>query len=71
MQARLQGIGRTTGARLDRLASLFPEPKQSLPFQEYLARASVQAQQDPEFGAELSKALRQYQLAGSVLHGKR
>lgn len=69
MQARLQGIGQTVGGRLDRLNKLFPEQKQAMPFPEYLARASMQAQADPDFGAELGKALRQYQMAGGVLNG--
>lgn len=69
MQARLQGIGQTVSGRLDRLSNLFPEQKQALPFQEYLARASVQAQDDPDFGAALGKALRQYQMAGGALNG--
>jgi hypothetical protein len=69
MQARLQGIGQTVNGRLDRLDGLFPEQKQAMPFQEYLARASVQAQADPDFGATLGKALRQYQAAQGALNG--
>jgi hypothetical protein len=69
LQARLQSIGRTTSARLDRLDGLFPAQKQDMPFQEYLARASVQAQHDPGFRDQLNQALRQYMLAGSQLNG--
>jgi hypothetical protein len=69
MAARLQGIGQTVGGRLDRLDKLFPEQKQAMPFPEYLARASVQAQADPDFGVQLGKALRQYRMAGGMLHG--
>ena len=70
MQQRLQGINATVGARLDQLGSHFPEPKDPLPFPEYLARASQRAQEDPEFKQQFDQAMQQYRMASEVLrHG--
>lgn len=72
MQARLQRVNSTAGARLDRLSAFFPPPSASaLPFDEYVARASVQAQADPAFRDEFTEAMRKYRLAGQVLNASR
>lgn len=63
MQTRLARA--VTGARksLDRMGDLLPAPEHDLPFDEYMARASLQAQQDPAFGHELQRSLLQYGVA--------
>lgn len=63
MQTRLSNA--VTGARkaLNRMDDLLPAPKNTLEFDEYMARASLQAQQDPSFGRELQRSLLQYGVA--------
>jgi hypothetical protein len=69
LQARLQRVNRSASARLDRLDGFFPPQKEELPFEEYLARASVQARRDPMFRAQFDSAMRQYRAIKGVLHG--
>lgn len=64
---RLTNIGRTTGARLDRLGVQFPPQREEMPLEEYLARASVHAQIDPQFAAQFKAAWAQYRAAQGVL----
>lgn len=71
-QDRLRGVNTTVGARLDRLGGYLPAAKQpKMPFEEYLARASAQAQGDPEFAQQLQGALAQYQSARGVFDATR
>ena len=71
MQDRLARVNTTTAARLDRLGTYFPARKEALPFDEYLARASVQAQADPEFANQFQQAMQQYRMASEVIHGNK
>jgi len=53
----------TTGARkaLDRLTAAVPPTAETLRFDEYMARASLQARHDPEFRRNFARSLMQYQ----------
>jgi len=55
---RFDKIRNETSARLNRLASYMPPTRRQLDFQEYLARASLVAQRDPEFRRRLAESLR-------------
>lgn len=71
LQQRLGGVNARAAARLDRLDAHFPEQKAAIPFDEYLARASVRAQADPEFKTQFDQAMRQYRMASEALNGSR
>ena len=64
---RMLRVRDTVNARLDRLGAYLPEQKAPLAFEEYLARASVQARHDPDFAAQLRRAMQQYQSASTAL----
>jgi hypothetical protein len=58
---RLGRVRDHTQRRLAAVDLALPERKGEMPFTEYLARASIRAQNDPEFRTELQRSLANYQ----------
>lgn len=58
----LQRAAELARARLDRLGDLVPERNERMPFEEYIARASLLAQDDPQFAARLRRSMSIYRL---------
>jgi len=60
LQDRLLRVGANVATRLDKLGNVLPETKPEMPLEEYLARASVHAQGDQQFGQQLRDAMKLY-----------
>lgn len=73
LTARLDGVRNTVSSRLDRLSAYFPEmkPRGGMDFTEYMARASVHSERDPDFAQQLQAAMQQYTIARGVLASAR
>ncbi len=56
--------------RLDRLSELLPEQKEELPFEEYMARASMWAARDADFRRQLMRSIVQYGTVQGGMHGR-
>lgn len=62
MLGRLGRVQTLAGGRLDALSAVLPERTRQMPFETYLAQAAQV--RDPQFQAELQRALAQYQTVG-------
>lgn len=63
---RLARVRTFTDKRLSAVDRALPETQQEMPFEEYLARASLRAMNDPQFRREFDKSMQAYHSARSA-----